>query len=234
MKRNLRAFLCLGMLGVALPWLAGCGGDSSDSTGASDTAAANSTDSASTDTNSMTDTSGTLPHFPDGLHPDDTGSAMIAAAFNDRISRSPAGIGDNNPNVIVCLGDSITSAGYPGFLAGMTGKTCVNEGGLGEDSGRGANRAASVLDAYHPAYLCIMYGSNDVHSHYSFDSVISHLAAIIATAREHNTIPILATIPPMSGPRLGGLEGDVRQLNNMIRSLAASTGTALADVEREF
>jgi lysophospholipase L1-like esterase len=234
MKRNLRAFLCLGLLGVAMPWLAGCGGDSSDSTGAAAAAATNSSDSASGDTNSVTDASGTLPHFPDGLHPDATASASIAAAFNDRISSSPSGIGDNDPNVIVCLGDSITLSGYPGILAGMTGKTCVNEGKPGEESGGGASRVAGVLEANKPAYLCIMYGSNDVHSHLSFDSVISHLATIIASARAHNTIPILATIPPMSGPRFGGLAGDVRDLNNMIRSLASSSGTALADVEREF
>ncbi len=228
MKPTFHTARYLGALGLVMLSLTGCGG-SSDDTAAADTSA-----SASTDTNSIATTTDVLPHFPDGLHPDGTASASIAAAFNDRIASSPSGIGSNSPNVVVCLGDSITSAGYPGHLAGMSGKSCVNDGTPGEESGGGASRAAGVLDANHPAYLCIMYGSNDIITHRSLDGVIGNLSSIISTARSRSTIPILATIPPMSGSHYGVYADQVRQLNNMIRSLAGSSGTALADVEREF
>ena len=229
MNRTFRSFLYQGTLGLSVLWMAGCGGDSSSSTTTNDPST-----NAPANTNSVTTSSDYLPHSPDGLHPDAAGSASIAAAFNDRISSSPSGIGLNDPNVIVCLGDSITYVGYPGALAGMTGKTCVNDGTPGEESSGGAARVAGVLALNHPAYLCIMYGSNDVIGHRSFDGAIANLAAIINAARSNNTIPILATIPPMSGPHYGVYEDDVRQLNTMIRSLAGTSGTALADVEREF
>lgn len=231
MKRNLQVGLYLGVLVVGVICFTGCGGDSSDNTAASAPVASTTTDTNSVPTSSTSDV---LPHFPDGLHPDDTGSASIAAAFNDRISSTPSGIGSNSPNVIVCLGDSITAVGYPAHLASMTGKTCINDGLPGEETSGGAARVAGVLDANHPAYLCIMYGSNDIICHRSLDSAIANLSAIIATARGRNTIPILATIPPMSGDHYGVYADQVTQLNNMIRALAGSSGTVLADVEREF
>jgi lysophospholipase L1-like esterase len=148
-------------------------------------------------------------------------------------------IGDNNPNVIVSLGDSITEgmpdggAPFPSRLAGMTGKTVVNQGRGGETSGSGASRAKSVLQSHKPASMTILYGANDLIHGGSMDTTIGNLRSIIAACRDNRTIPVLATLTPM----IDGHEtwaGGVVVLNDMIRELASNENVDLVDLEREF
>ena len=142
--------------------------------------------------------------------------------------------GDNDTNVAVALGDSITQgqgvAPYPGILAGMSGKQVVNAGSGGATASSGPSRAQGLIDSYHPAYLFILLGSNDAIHGNDPAAVKAALAATVEIARNNQTIPILATIPPMTESH-GVFNGGAQAINNEIRSLAGETGTALVDLE---
>jgi lysophospholipase L1-like esterase len=142
--------------------------------------------------------------------------------------------GDNDTNVAVALGDSITSgqgvAPYPGILASISGKQVVNAGSGGARADSGPGRASSLLNQYHPAYLFILLGSNDAIHGGDPAAVKGALAATIGVAIDHQTIPIIATIPQM----VRGHEtfnGGVKAINQEIRALAGETGTTLVDLE---
>ncbi len=218
-----RMWTLVGVWTVVLLLACGCEQNGSDSElSNSSTNSVASTNSAAADS-----------HFPDGLHPDSAASGTIASLFNDHISASPGGIGANDPNTVVCLGDSITAAGYPGQLAAMSGKNVINQGVGGEESSGGAARVAGVLATYHPAYLCILYGANDVIGHDDPGQTIANLQAIISAARANNTIPIIATLTPMSG-NYAQFAADALNLSDLIRAMASSTSTPLADLEAAF
>ncbi len=187
------------------------------------------------DTNTSTtpaDTVATVADsFPDGLHPDAAASSDIAAVFAGQLSGTP-GAG-NDANTIVCLGDSITAAGYPSFLATQTGKQVVNSGVPGEESPSGAARVSSLLFTYHPGYLCILYGINDLISHRAPADIVQYLSQIVASARAAGVVPVLATLTPVSG-MYGKYQSDVDDLNAQIRALASGQGIALADLAAIF
>ncbi len=148
-------------------------------------------------------------------------------------------IGNNNPAVVVCLGDSLTEGTpeggvpFPARLAAQTGKTVINAGSGGEKASGGAARANSVLQKYKPAAMTILYGANDVIQGHSSAETIASLGSIIAACRNNQTRPILATLPPMvAGHAIWN--GGVLALNEQIRSLASSEGVTLVDLEQEF
>lgn len=153
---------------------------------------------------------------------------------------SPPDIGSNNPNVIVAMGDSITkgnfdSAGvpYPARLAGITGKTVINEGRGGEMSGEGAARAANVLAFYKPAYLLILYGANDVSRGRSANTIIENLRTIIQAAKANQTRPIIANLTPLYGSH-AAFQGAVNALNPLIQQLAFEEGADFVDLASAF
>ncbi len=147
-------------------------------------------------------------------------------------------IGDNDTNVVVCIGDSITegsaeSVPYPAQLGALVGKTVINEGRGGERSTTGAERAEGVLRERKPAVLIILYGANDLIQGYDDDTVLDALSLILEAARANKTVPVLTTLTPMiRGHELWG--GAVKALNERIRELAAAQGAALVDLEQEF
>ena len=172
----------------------------------------------------------------DGLHPSEWGSQIVAMAFTDEID-SHSNSSSNHSDVVVCLGDSITAGygatGYPAYLETMTDKTCVNAGKSGSQSGSGATRVRSLLYQYRPAYLCILYGANDINSGKPAYYTIENLKFICDSAEHAFTIPILATLTPMSGAYAGN-NATIKDLNNKIRALALAGGYRLVDLENEF
>ncbi|HOD99564.1 MAG TPA: GDSL-type esterase/lipase family protein [Kiritimatiellia bacterium] len=171
-------------------------------------------------------------YFPGGLHPNTEGSRIIAKTFAGAIT-PVSDAGGNRPNVIVCLGDSITDSGYPTYLAGMTGMTAIEEGIRGERSAGGVSRVGGVLSKYKPAYLCILYGANDVRKGLPASTVTGNLEKMVNAARANGTIPILATLTPMGGTYSEFIP-EVQKTSAAIRDLAARLGVRLADLERAF
>jgi lysophospholipase L1-like esterase len=160
--------------------------------------------------------------------------ALGLTACEDGGGGSKHDFGDNDPNVVVALGDSIT-AGYPGgmvpypsLLASMIGKTVVNAGVSGISSGQGASRAGGLLRRYRPGYLLIMLGSNDAIMGTDIGTTIERLRGIIGVARAQQTIPILSTIPPMYGPH-ALFAGNAEALNAAIRGLASQEKVKLVN-----
>ncbi|MGD9781325.1 MAG: SGNH/GDSL hydrolase family protein [Kiritimatiellia bacterium] len=172
----------------------------------------------------------------DGLHPSEWGSQVVAMAFTDEIDSVSNG-SSNHSDVVVCLGDSITegygATGYPAYLETMTDKTCVNAGISGSQSIRGATRVRSLLYQYRPAYLCVLYGANDVITGKPAYYTIENLKFICDSAEHAFTCPILATLTPMSGAYAGN-NAKIKDLNNKIRALALAGGYRLVDLEDEF
>lgn len=148
--------------------------------------------------------------------------------------------GDNNKEVIACIGDSITGEvnngvpPYPSVLASLLpGKTIVNEGVGGEGSDGGAARIDGILGYYHPCYMLILYGANDVLHAYHLDASISNLRYILQTCKLHGTIPIIATLTPMAY-RYTFFQPTVERYSAAIRTLAAEESVQLVDLAHEF
>ncbi len=150
---------------------------------------------------------------------------------------SPSTFGDNDPGVVVAMGDSLTTGSalrgpsYPSLVEQMSGKTVINQGVNGALSSDGVNRITDVLQHYKPGYVFILYGVNDV-IHISSDNwTIENLRFMIQAARYNLTIPIVGTISPRY--RWDGTSRHT-SLNERIRQLCKEEKVRLADVEAEF
>lgn len=152
----------------------------------------------------------------------------------------PPDIGNNNPNVYVAIGNSITEAGfalsgspYPARLSSMTGETVVNEGHGGETSGAGAARVTGALAQYKPAGLLILFGANDVIFRINTATIIANLRAIIQAAKANQTRPIIANLTPMYDSH-AAFQGGVNELNPLIQQLASEEGADFVDLASAF
>lgn len=144
--------------------------------------------------------------------------------------------GTNNPNVIVAMGDSITAleggntTTYPAILSAMTGKLVINEGRGGAISADGADKIDRILRDNQPGYVLILYGANDIISATGNDHLISNLRAIVISAKNNKTVPIVGTITPMYFVH-DIFAGAVPILNARIRQMAAEENCPVADLE---
>jgi len=147
--------------------------------------------------------------------------------------------GANNPNVVLAFGDSITAgvdgggAPYPARLAALSGKTVINSGVGGQESGAGLARLGGALASVKPGYLCILYGANDLIMGLDRETTIANLTAMVQMAQANKTVPLLATLTPMIGEH-AIWNGEVNKLNDDIRSLASSLDVTLVDLNAEF
>lgn len=148
--------------------------------------------------------------------------------------------GDNDPNVLVAVGDSITvgvpfvapEQTYPAQLQGMLGRTVINAGVGGARSYHGVQSIDATLRRYKPGYVLIMYGTNDVMER-SADEIAGNLLTIARIARENKTIPILSTVTPVDGPKIARKRWII-WLNEAILSRATESGYLVADVAEDL
>jgi lysophospholipase L1-like esterase len=154
---------------------------------------------------------------------------------------SSSDFGDNNPSVIVAMGDCISGdinypgvEPYPAILAGMLpSKTIINESGGAAKSSDGASRVNGVLNKNTPAYLLILYGTNDILHSLGHDSIINNLRFIVQAAKNNKTVPIIGTLPPMTHSH-SIYNGSIDALNTKIRQMASEENVRVADLAREF
>jgi lysophospholipase L1-like esterase len=157
-------------------------------------------------------------------------------------------IGNNRPGSYLAFGDSLTSLGsYPDDLrarlqAYWGAARVFSDGIYGSRSGDGANRINGVLKADKPAYTLILYGTNDwgiaqCRNQFPCDT-IDNLRFIIDAAKERQSLPLLATIPPVNAGYNDSVPPErnewVARMNPLIRSLATETGAVLVDVEKAW
>jgi lysophospholipase L1-like esterase len=161
---------------------------------------------------------------------------------------STTDFGDNDPSLVVAIGDSITfgkhdrgidscddsyrdTLGFCLRLQGLTGKTVINEGECGERSSGGLERVSSLLRSWRPGVLLIDYSPNDIVD--GVDVTILNLRAMIATARANKTVPILGTLVPAVGDH-EGWEFFIEALNARILALCDEEGVPCADHHKAF
>jgi lysophospholipase L1-like esterase len=152
---------------------------------------------------------------------------------------TPEDFGGNNPDVIVALGDSITAGvdgggtPWPARLATLSGKTVVNAGVGGEESGGGANRIGSLLRARKPGYILIFYGANDAIMQHDIDRTLNNIRGMVAAAKANKTAPVLATLLPMVGEHVIYNSAAVR-ISTGIRQIGGEEGVPVVDLAGEF
>ncbi len=149
--------------------------------------------------------------------------------------------GANDRNLYVAFGDSITAGsglGDPGEcysvkLAGMLGKTVINEGYPGAESGAGADLIHGLLDGYQPGFVLILFGVNDLIMGYGEDAVMVNLRVMVQACRDNKTIPVVATLTPVLYS-YRGLGNGVDRVNARIRDMCSELGVACVDLAEAF
>ncbi len=165
---------------------------------------------------------------------------MLSAGCENKDNNPASGhdFGDNDQNLYVAMGDSITegylaSTAYPAILSGMLGKPVINVSIGGGQSWQGASMVESTLANYKPGFLLIYFGANDmIHSHDQSET-IGNLRAMIVAAKANKTIPVIATCTPMMWSH-EAFDGSISVLNGMIKDLASSEGAILVDLGGAF
>ena len=165
---------------------------------------------------------------------------LLAVGCEDGDNTAGKDYGDNNGSLVVCIGDSLTMGymcegdSYPERLAMLTGKTVMNYGVGGVRSSHGVSIIYSVV-ARKPGYVCIMYGTNDAINVTEFDvyETIENLRRIVNVCLAYDCIPIIATIPPMSGSH-NSFNGNVSLLVEGIREFAKEENICLVDIHKAF
>jgi lysophospholipase L1-like esterase len=158
------------------------------------------------------------------------------------------------PNIYLLFGDSITfgtgSSDGEGYgdelradLRAYWGKADItNDGVPGTRSNKGEARVSASLATRRPAYLLILYGTNDWNDGecrnefpcYTIDS----LRSMVLQARDAGAFPVVGTIPPVNPSFLdrdAEARNDwVKRMNELVRAMAKQEGAALAEVHGDF
>jgi lysophospholipase L1-like esterase len=162
-------------------------------------------------------------------------------------------IGDNTPNTYMAFGDSITvgegshsTDGYLNVVAELLAQNLggrhrvIGDGISGTTSDKGTDRVEGDLHRNRPAYLLILYGTNDWNKApcktpdppcFTIDS----LRFMIQAAKAQRTLPVVSTIIP-ANPDQNPPERNqwVAAMNEKIKALAREQGAALADSYAAF
>ena len=160
----------------------------------------------------------------------------------------------SRPNLYLAFGDSITfgtgSSDGSGYvdelradLRAYWGKADItNDGVPATRSNRGEMRVGRSLATHRPAYLLILYGTNDFNDPECRDEfpcyTITSLRSMVLQARDAGAFPILGTIPPVDpsyADRDAAARNDwVRRMNDLVRSMAREERVPIAEVHGDF
>jgi lysophospholipase L1-like esterase len=157
-------------------------------------------------------------------------------------------------NLYLAFGDSITfgtgSSDGGGYrdelradLRAYWGKAdVVNDGDPGTKSNRGERRVGASLATHRPAYLLILYGTNDWNDGECRDELpcytITSLRSMVVKARDAGAFPVVGTIPPVN-PSYADRDAEarndwVRRMNDLVRAMAREERAAIAEVHGDF
>jgi lysophospholipase L1-like esterase len=162
-------------------------------------------------------------------------------------------IGDNHSALYLGYGDSITYGdgssdrlGYALKLQNMLGPHFARAevrtwGRPGTVSIEGARKTRETLGWYDPTYVLILYGTNDWHDQACQGRppascyTIEALRDIVTDVKGWDSLPILATLPPVN-PALAPANRNAwyDQLNVAIKALAQQQQVPLADMNADF
>jgi len=158
------------------------------------------------------------------------------------------------PNVYLAFGDSITwgqgsidGSGYVDILQAdlraYWGKAGVTRDGVpGTKSNKGESRLGTSLSTHRPAYLLILYGTNDwnepeCRSEFPCFTVTA-LRSMVLQARDAGAFPVVGTIPPVNpayADREWAERNDwVRRMNDLVRAMAKQERAPVAEIHGDF
>ena len=158
------------------------------------------------------------------------------------------------PNVYLAFGDSITwgegssdGSGYPPMLEGdlraFWGKAGIASDGVpGTKSYRGAQRLGSSLGIARPAYVLILYGTNDWNDAECRETppcyTIDSLRSMVQQTRDAGAFPVLGTIPPVNPSYTDRFAAErnawVTAMNDRVRAMAKQERVQVAEVHGNF
>lgn len=141
--------------------------------------------------------------------------------------------GDNDPLKYIAIGDSITrgtgtAPGYPAFLSLILGVPVENRGVGSAMTDDGVSAARSALRSK-PGFLLILYGSNDAIQGRGTDQAEANLREIVRMAVANKTVPVIATLPHITGSRIG-FDAAAGRISERIRVLAPEEGARLVEL----
>ncbi len=157
-------------------------------------------------------------------------------------------------NVYLAFGDSITwgqgssdGSGYADVLQAnlraFWGKAeVVKDGVPGTKSNKGESRLGPSLSRYRPAYVLILYGTNDWNDPECRDTppcyTIDALQSMVLQTRDAGAFPVVGTIPPVNPSyvdKSAAARNDwVKGMNDFVRAMAKQQGAPVADVYGDF
>jgi lysophospholipase L1-like esterase len=159
-------------------------------------------------------------------------------------------IGNNQPNVYLGFGDSLTvgegSSHARGYLVPLReelvaywGEARIEGDGIsGTKSVQGLDRLPAALHHVRPAYTLILYGTNDWNRLDCKDErfpcfTIASLRTMIQAVRSIQGLPVVSTIIP-ANPAVVDRQGPERnewvvRMNDLIRPMVREEGAVLAD-----
>jgi lysophospholipase L1-like esterase len=158
------------------------------------------------------------------------------------------------PNVYLAFGDSITwgagssdGAGYRDILGNdlraLWGKAdVINDGAPGTKSHVGEARIGVSLASQRPAYVLILYGTNDWNDAECRDAppcyTVDSLRSMVLATRDAGAFPVIGTIPPVN-PNYedkGAAERNdwVKRMNDLVRAMARQERVPVAEIHGDF
>jgi lysophospholipase L1-like esterase len=157
-------------------------------------------------------------------------------------------------NVYLAFGDSITwgqgSSDGNGYvdvleadLRAFWGKATVEADGVpGTKSNKGESRLGASLNAARPAYVLILYGTNDWNEPECREAfpcfTIAALRSMVLQTRDAGGFPVVGTIPPVNPSyedRNPEERNDwVRRMNDLVRAMAKEERAAVAEIHGDF
>lgn len=147
--------------------------------------------------------------------------------------------GDNDKNVVACFGDSITMGNmcactpYPARLGARIRKTVYNSGVNGTTAQESVGRTQEAIDRYHPAFMMILYGVNDMIHGFGAGSTAAAVGQMVDICRQNHVVPVIATYPiPIADHQ--AFANRTRLLNSHLRNLARDIGVRCVELEKEF
>ena len=164
-------------------------------------------------------------------------------------------IGSNRPNVYFEFGDSITDGdgssngdGYRGRLETrlvqqLNRANVSANGNQGTTSAEGAARIGAWLRDFRPAYMLVLYGTNDWNQS-ACNSDIStcftgpSIRSMVQQIKANGSLPVVSTIIPANTGFDARSPPDrnirVQQMNDQIRSICQSEGVPVAESYNAF
>lgn len=117
----------------------------------------------------------------------------------------------------VCVGNGIRNlGGYQPYLAYLLNATTYNHGVSSATSSQIAGLANSVLPNSSVDYVVIMAGTNDVILDIPISAIVDNISDIVELTIQSGSIPIVLTIPPLTGSPYEEKTEQILELNSKL------------------